>query len=92
MENKKIKLDEFHYHEALDRCWWVQDIIQNLLLDHPVISQNKKLNTMIEKAGELIGKVYQEIGSIEYHTHKGMTQPKPNSNSKAKYKNKKRLQ
>jgi hypothetical protein len=36
------KLDEFHYHEALDRCYCVEVIIQEMLLDHPVMEQHKE--------------------------------------------------
>lgn len=63
-KNTKSVLDKFHYHEVLDRCFCVQNIIEDLLLDHPAIEQNKKWHDKIEKAQKLIGEVYQDIGNI----------------------------
>jgi len=60
---KKKDLDKFHRHEALDRAHVVRDIIYNHLLDHPYIDLNKKLRKKVEKAADLIGIVYQEIGT-----------------------------
>lgn len=62
--SKKSKLDEFHYHEALDRSYVVGEIIENTLATHPVIKKHKQLKTKIEKAQELIIEVYQELGGL----------------------------
>jgi hypothetical protein len=58
----KEKLNEGHYAEALDRCSTVNEIIELMLMRHPVIGQNKTLAKKIEKAQELVGEVYQKIG------------------------------
>ena len=63
MKKHKI-LDEFHYHEALDRAYIVESILNTHLAEHPVIQQHKDLKDKIEKAQELIIEVYQEIGSL----------------------------
>lgn len=58
----KEKLDHGHYIEAVDRCHCINEIIDTILLQHPAIAQNATWKKDIEKAQELIGKVYQEIG------------------------------
>ena len=40
---KKVVLDEFHYHEALDRSYVVAEILENTLIEHIVIQENKQL-------------------------------------------------
>ena len=62
---KKVVLDEFHYHEALDRSYVVAEILENTLIEHIVIQENKQLKEQLEKAQELIIEVYQEIGSMQ---------------------------
>lgn len=62
---KKVVLDEFHYHEALDRSYVVAEILENALIGHIVIQENKQLKEKLEKAQELIIEVYQEIGSMQ---------------------------
>ena len=62
---KKVVLDEFHYHEALDRSYVVAEILENTLIEHIVIQENKQLKEKLEKAQELIIEVYQEIGSMQ---------------------------
>lgn len=57
-----MKLDKFHYHEALDRCDSVVNIIDMLLLHHPVIEHNKEFKLMVEKASEILSDLYQKIG------------------------------
>jgi hypothetical protein len=62
----KQKLDGYSYHEALDRAYSVQVIIERMLIDHPVIKNKKRWAKKIEKAQELIAEVYIEIGLIDY--------------------------
>jgi len=64
MGKKKIKLDEFHYHEALDRSYIIADMIENVLITHPVIENNKDLKIKVEKAQDIICEVYQMIGGL----------------------------
>lgn len=61
---KKLKLDKFHYHEALDRCYIVANIIEDLLIEHPVISKNKFLRKKIRKSQKNIMKAYTKIGGM----------------------------
>lgn len=58
-------LDEFHKHEALDRCDIVLTILEMTLLLHPYIEAHPELVAKLEQASDLIGQVYQEIGGRE---------------------------
>lgn len=59
---KKEKLNPGHYHEALDRCDCVNQIIDEILLKHPAIAQTPAWRREIEKAQGIIADVYQAIG------------------------------
>jgi cell fate (sporulation/competence/biofilm development) regulator YmcA (YheA/YmcA/DUF963 family) len=62
MKKNKIKLDKYHYHEALDRSYCVADMIENMLVTHPVIEKHKKIRKHIKKAQRHILEAYQLIG------------------------------
>lgn len=58
-----VILDEFHYHEALDRTYIFTAMLNDNLLSHSVYQQNDKLKEKLEKAIELLAELYQEIGA-----------------------------
>ena len=60
---KKIKLDKFHAHEALDRTHCVLAMIDTILLDHPWIKTYPEVNEKIEEASEVLAEAYQMIGN-----------------------------
>jgi hypothetical protein len=65
MANKKLyPLD---YHEALDRCSCVTQIVDDLLLKHPAIAADKCWTDKIIKAEQLISEVYQAIGNHPFY-------------------------
>jgi|GEM_PF-1443264 len=64
INNRKNKLDEFHYHEVLDRTYMINEIIENFLINHPVVKKHKKIETDIENAQDILYEVYQEIGKL----------------------------
>jgi hypothetical protein len=64
MGRKKVILDEFHYHEALDRSYIVAELLETALIEHVVINKHKNLKKKLQKAQELIIEVYQEIGGL----------------------------
>lgn len=66
----KNKLDEFHYHEALDRMNLMCDIIEESVVHHPVIDKHGNLKKKVLKAQQLLSEVYQEIGSKSYYKFK----------------------
>ena len=60
------ELDEFHYHEALDRTHLIASMIEEFLLNHPVFEKHNHLRESAEKAQELIVDTYQSIGALEH--------------------------
>jgi len=62
--SKKKKLDSYDYHEALDRASMINDIMEYHLASLPAIMKHKKLRKDVEKAMDLIGEVYQNVGAI----------------------------
>ena len=64
-EKPNHELDEFHYHEALDRTYIVCNLMEDLLIEHPAIIQNDSLATKVKLAQDLLLEVYQEIGSLQ---------------------------
>jgi hypothetical protein len=64
-KNKKIKgLNEGHYVEAIDRAYIVANMIEDVLIEHPVIRKHKELKHRVRKAQEEILNVYQMIGGL----------------------------
>ncbi len=63
---KKIELDDYYYHEALDRAYIAADIIENMLIKHPVIDQHKELKKLVKKAQKCLIMAYQIVGGLEF--------------------------
>lgn len=63
--SKKLKdlLDQFHYHEALDRASIICDNIDNHLLQHPVCKLDKEVSEKVEEALSSLWEAYQILGS-----------------------------
>jgi hypothetical protein len=61
------KLTALYYHEAKDRSNTVNEIIEIMLLKHPVLEakKHKDWRDKIIKAQETITEVYTEIGNYE---------------------------
>lgn len=64
MGGLKELLDEFHYHEAIDRTAVITDMLDRYLIQHPVFKAEKEFSKKIEKAGMLLAEAYQIIGDI----------------------------
>ena len=66
--SEPTKLDEFHFHEALDRAVALADIADTMLGSHAVIKQypelEAKLRQIVEAATDL-GNCVQAIGEKE---------------------------
>ena len=65
MSRLKVKLDQFHYHEAMDRAYVMNSMINDHLLEHPAVKQNKEISEKIGKAVDLLAEAYQMLGSLE---------------------------
>jgi hypothetical protein len=66
----KDKLDEFHYHEALDRIHVIMCTIDEHLIQHPVCKLEKKVASKVDKALTLLFEAYQEVGEISHNRFK----------------------
>lgn len=55
-------MDEFSYHEALDRTHVLLCMLDEHLLSHPVIESDPKLKKIAEDIEDLLGELYQLIG------------------------------
>lgn len=62
-------LTKDYIHEAGDRTYAVQIMIDKLLREHPVFTNKreecKAILEKLDKADELLGEIYQDIWNIE---------------------------
>jgi len=63
---KKIELDEFHYHEALEIAHLFSSIINEHLTNHIVIYNHPEIKEKLEKIEELLAEVYKMIGDLRF--------------------------
>lgn len=66
----KTILDEFHYHEAMDRTAMITDIVDRYLTQHPVFKAEKEFAEKIEQAGMALAKAYQIVGDLSFKKSK----------------------
>jgi hypothetical protein len=64
MDEEGIILDEFHYHEALDRTSMLCDILQDQLMTHPVFQTEENLKKLLEFTIISLYDVYSNVGAI----------------------------
>ncbi len=63
-----MKLDEYHYHEMIDRLDIFTSIVDSHLYDHPVAQKHEDVAAIIDKVIEDLGKAYQLIGRMDHDT------------------------
>jgi len=63
-EEIKDKLDQFHYHEALDRLHVVMSMCDEHLMQHPVIKIESSVKQNVNEAIKLLWHAYQEVGHM----------------------------
>lgn len=61
-----MKLDDFHYHEAMDRLFMVTQILDDFVAEHPAIKRHKEVKKLVDRAGGSLAKAYQDMGEIIY--------------------------
>ena len=59
-----IELDEFHYHEVLDRLTMIGNIIEQYLIEHPVCEKHTELKDLVTTAHNMIMNAYIKTGGI----------------------------
>ena len=62
----KDLLDQFHYHEALDRLHVVMETIDTHLTQHPVLKLNKDIAVLVEEAQTKLFQAYQLAGEKSF--------------------------
>jgi hypothetical protein len=60
------KLDRFHYHEALDRLSMVNSIVDEHIMQHPVVESFSKLKAEVEIASTALFTAYQMVGHLTH--------------------------
>ena len=61
--SKKPELDEFHYHEMLDRLHVVMSMVDVHLQQHPVAKIEPEIKDLISHAQDSLWQAYQLIGT-----------------------------
>ena len=60
-----IELDDFHYHEILDRLKVVIDNIDNHLIQHPVLKLETEAKDHVTEGTDSLWKAYQLLKEIK---------------------------
>jgi len=60
---REQKLDPYLVHEALDRTNMLTEVLDTHLLAHPGVKAVPKAEKLIERAADLLGRAYQELGN-----------------------------
>ena len=57
-------LDEFHYHEVMDRLTLISDVLDRHILSHPICDKHPEIQEMINKILDDIVDVYSKVSNI----------------------------
>jgi hypothetical protein len=60
----KDKLDQFHYHEMLDRLHVLMSTLDDHIIQHPVCKLEKGIGKNVEEALSLLWQAYQDTGNV----------------------------
>lgn len=76
----KELLDNFHYHEAMDRTAMITDIVDRYLTQHPVFKAEKEFAEKVEQAGMLLAEAYQIVTDLGFKKFKDKEENERNKN------------
>lgn len=62
---KPVKLDEFHYHEAMHSACLLMETFAEHVGEHPAVTQNKKLTLLADDAVTAMYDVYNAIALLK---------------------------
>lgn len=62
----KENIDEFDYHEVLDRLYIIEKMTNDLLLTHPIVGKHDDVKKKIKKAGKNLADAYQLVGALRF--------------------------
>ena len=60
---RRIELDEFHWHEALDRSLLAFEFFDERVRQHPAIEQTKELQREAQAISDRMFQLYQSLGA-----------------------------
>ena len=60
-----VELDDFHYHEVVHTLHLVLNLLDNELIQHPVLKLEKEARQDVEKATDHLFAAYQKV-AIKY--------------------------
>ena len=67
---KKIVLDQFHYHEALDRACLIAVMWEREVARHAVTRKHRELRELAHKAAEAMWDYYQAVPDLTSNQEK----------------------
>ena len=67
---KKSKINDGHYLEAMDRLHVITCMMEDHLMNHPVIENNKDLKKLVNFSIINLMEVYQRVGALDYKNDK----------------------
>jgi hypothetical protein len=59
---KKQKIDDYHWHEVVDRTWLCMEMLACALENHPVIKSEPELDALLGAAHSAMFRLYQTAG------------------------------
>ena len=59
---KKQKIDDYHWHEVVDRTYLVMEMLGSALENHPVILATPELEKLLGRAHAALFRLYQTAG------------------------------
>ncbi len=62
----KEQLDEFHYHEMVDRLYFISTMISEMIEQHPVYEEHSDLRDLVDDAQSKLVDAYQLASGIAY--------------------------
>jgi len=60
-----IELDDFHYHEALDRLMVTIQHIDQHLVQHPVLKLETEVKDLVVDGADKLWLAYQKLGELK---------------------------
>ena len=64
VRRSKTKLDEFHWHEALDRSLLAFEFFEERVREHPAVEQTPQLARDAKEISERLFRLYQTLGAL----------------------------
>ena len=65
-----IELDDYHYHEVVDRLSCIMDNVDRQLLQHPVLKLETEVRDQVNAGLEELWQAYNKISQIHLDTKK----------------------